>query len=247
MSFKSYLQKTRNQCGLLNIFKYSNILQSEHVMIVGGGLSVTKSLSIIGRYIREYNPIIFTANYSYPQFVSHYVYFGDWLRFLEHISTVTSKNIIFSSTIIDRFKKSLWIDLKNKFNCYEVYERGKKHCNKISKWEINEDGTFPMSKIGPSGFALFVLSLICRPKTMFVVGVDGPIVSNKRVLLKYSFNGKLSEYGTVSKYNIRKKTLEKSVLPLVLSKGVKILCSSHCPLWNIKKKRYGIIDIRDII
>lgn len=227
----------------LKVFNYESCLKSESAMVFGGGPSACIGVDFIKK--NNLTCLVFSANYCYSGLSVDYVYFGDNSRFVCEMKNINSKSIVVSSTIVDRFDREFWVNMEKRFDCYEVYMRGKPHCNTVKRWKIKNDGTFPYSKIGPSGFATILMSILCHPKNIFIFGIDGPIILDKKILYKNRFDGRKKKYGTIKKYRARKHRLEHDILPNILKREIKIYCPKESIFWGIDKSKYGIYNVED--
>ena len=223
----------------LNVFNFFNSPKTTTAIVMGGGPSVRSSFDRIKKFVQNEKCIVFSANYGHG-IKTDFTYFGDFARFAAKFNEISSSSIIVSSTIVDRLNSRFWNETQKSIKCYEIYTRGKKHCSCVKKWKIKIDGSFPYSKVGPSGFACMLLPIFCRPDNIIVAGIDGPIISRRKMLRKYRFDGVIKKYGTFEKYKKRKTTLETCVIPLIQKFGIKIHCVKESAFWNVNKDKFKV-------
>jgi len=237
----------------LTKLEYKLVEQSGSVVVLAGGLSTSLDRKKINNYISEHNSIVISANHSY-NFIDkiNYTFFGDPNVFLAKHKLARGTPIV-SVRVKDRLKgivsDKFWNRfIKKKKVCFEVFTRGKKHGNKMKKWKINKDGTFPTLKYSSTGFAAMCISLLFRPKEVLVAGLDGPefdFPKEKRgsKLTKFDFNGRMKKYKSVRDSTEKKNALEFKVIPLLQSKNVNIVCVPSSKLYGIDKKKYNIVSL----
>ena len=243
--------KKKKYVRLLTKLRYELVESSESVVVLAGGMSVLLDKNKINNYIFKNNSIVISANHSYD-FIDKidYTFFGDPDVFLSKYTSIRGTPIIsvrVKDRLKDRINNMFWNRfIKKKKVCFEVFTRGKKHGNKMKKWKINKDGTFPTLKYSSTGFAAMCISLLFRPKEVLVAGLDGPEFDTPKEkrgskLPKFDFNGRMKKYKSVRDSIEKKNVLEFKVIPLLQSKNVNIVCVPSSKLYGIDKKKYNIV------
>jgi hypothetical protein len=241
---KYYVKPSAKSEARLTKLKYKHMEPNKSVVVLGGGPSTLEDKDLINDYIEKNNSTVIGTNYPYP-FISKmdYVYFGDPGKFRTNLKNV-SCGIFIAVSIVDKYNQEFWSQVEDHHACYEVFNRHLTHGNDIKRWSINENGTFPTSKYGPSGLAVMCMSLLFKPEEILVSGLDGPMVTRQSKLLKKTtYNGKTKTYGSLKKYKTRKRALGSKVVRLLQEKSVEIKCVPSSAFWNISKKKYGITSI----
>ena len=237
-------------------FSYKHVHQSDSVVIVGGGPSTGIYAEEVKQYIKDNDSTVLAANYSYEGLgiESDYTFTIDRRKIVQNIEHLNSHLIVsakfWEKTNTDKKKK--FSKLREPINDafyrhvergYKVYKVGRPKgphlflSKKVSFLEIDKNGKFPYSTIGISGTSLIPASLVCRPKKMLIVGIDGPVGGGKTKLM---FDGREVNYGKDVKCEKIKQSLLNIVLPGVLDRKITMETFKDVGIYGFNKKKVGI-------
>ncbi len=211
-------------------FDYSIAPQAESVIIVAGGWSVHDNIQRIKEYQSKHNSTVFAANYNH-KFPIHYTYFADPDKLIEQIRNIKSE-IIVPPRLKSRMRvlrKTNYFVIKLQPSSPSIYVS--------SRVQIEDDGTFPYCLIGTAGLASIVVSMLCRPKRMLLVGFDG---STPDARYKRMFNGSKVAYNKPAKRVKEISYLTNSLMPALHERGITVDTFENVLFYGIPKAKLGI-------
>ena len=219
------------------IFDYAKAPRSDSVIIIAGGWSVSSNLQKIRDYQIEHNSTVFSANYHHDIPI-HYTYFADPCKIREQYFNVKS-NII----IPPRLKSSVRIlnqkeKKKNRKSFHVIkLQPGSDSIYGSGRVKITDDGTFPYCLIGTAGLASIVVSLLCRPKRMLLVGFDG---STPDASVKRMFDGSTVKYNKPEKRAKEVSYFTNSLMPTLHKLGIVVESFENVLFYGLSKDQLGI-------
>lgn len=229
-------------------FNYKMARSCSTVVIIGGGPSAATNAENIKEYIKKNKCVIFASNYNFLDvlgIVSDYTYITDPKKLRENVFSINSHLIIpyyLRSTIKPEFIDKVVRKLsEKKKKVYFVGGDTKHHVYECSgSLKINHDGNLPYYSLGISGFGTMLVSTMCRPKKMLIVGIDDPKPENK---YKMTFDGKKVLYDKPEKAIKVRNYFSRVLVPTILKMGISIETYRDVELLGFGRKKLGIKKI----
>lgn len=215
---------------------HKSVPQTDSVIVLGAGPSLTSNLQQILDYKKEHNSIVVAASRNYPVF-AEYTLFVDHVHYQKQIGSIRSPNIIMTSWCQDSVGTE-----KNDFNFLVVKALSRPEVYYVDKLEMNKKGTF-VHGLGNSGLTTIVSSVFFRPKHVLLAGLDGP---DGTYGYSVKFDGTRSGYNKKKQKRLRTKEayMKSNVLwSFLREREIEIRCVPDCPLWGVDKKKREIVDI----
>lgn len=215
------------------------------VIIIGGGPSSATNAENIKEYIKTHKCTIFASNYNFLEALgvkSDYTYITDPKKLRENVFSINSHLIIpyyLRTTIKVEFiaKVIKKLSEKNK-KVYFVGGNTKHHVYEcVGGLKINHDGNLPYYSLGISGFGTMIVSTMCRPKKMVIVGIDDPKPDNK---YKMTFEGKKVVYDKPEKAIKVRNYFSRVLIPTIIKMGITIESFKDVELLGFDRKKLGI-------
>ncbi len=228
----------------IRTLKYNRIRKSDVVVVLCGGPSIPNNVERINEYIRKNKAIVFGSNYSFESIgiKSDYTYIANDFKLHENIKKITNAVIIPAKIFLGEFPPD---DTRRliKAHTHKVYQAGIKanpttYTIKKGLVKILPDGKIPYSRLSSAGHGCMLVSLLCKPKRMLLVGLDGP--KDKTFATKIMFDGREVKYGKPHKHDNFKNHFINVIVPTVRYHGVQIETFKDVGIYQLSKKKLGI-------
>lgn len=228
-------------------FNYKTVTPSKSVVVLAAGPSTGSNIDAIREYIKENDSVVIAANYQYGDIVADYTYFTDFNKLSEKISSVHG-DIILRSTISEskhKYSKATVKEFKRlKREGVTVFKIGKVKHNSIyteKTIRISKEGEFPYSTIGVAGIGSILLSLVFKPEKVLFVGIDGPVIGEKK---KEYYDGTIVDYDRESKTRKIINFFKLCMLPHFKNNSITLETFEDCYFYNINKKKNNVKVIK---
>jgi len=228
----------------IRTLKYSRIKQSEAVIVLCGGPSVTNNADRINEYVRKYNAVVFGSNYSFDciGIKSDYTYIANDFKLHENIKKINNEVIIPAKVFSGEFPPEDTRKLL-KAHPYKIYQAGIKanpttYTIKKGIVKILSDGQIQYSRLSSAGHGCMLVSLLCRPQRMLLVGLDGP--TDNTFKEKIMFDGRVQKYGKPQKHENFKNHFVNVIVPTVQHHVVQIETFEDVGIYQLDKNKLGI-------
>jgi len=228
----------------IRTLKYSRIIQSKAVVVLCGGPSVTNNADRINEYVRKYNAVVFGSNYSFDcvGIKSNYTYIANDFKLHENIKKINNEVIIPAKVFSGEFPPEDTRKLIREHR-YKVLQAGVKanpttYTIKKGIVKILPDGQIPYSRLSSAGHGCMLVSLLCKPQRMLLVGLDGP--KDKTFATKIMFDGTEVKYGKPQKHMNFQNHFVNVIVPTVQFHKVQIETFEDVGLYGLNKKKLGI-------
>jgi len=215
-------------------FNYNTVNQSNSVVVLAGGYSSGIYIESVRSYVKKNNSVVFVANYNYGV-SANYTYFGDYTVFTSQAKKIKS------SIVVPRSLKGIAKSYLNKIKreIYLVRHCGTANIYHSDRVKFLEDGSLPYKNLATSGLACIVLSLLCRPTKMLLVGFDGPS-SDPKAKTKKKFDGSVVKYKKPGKRKKEMSYLQKSLFPTLHDRKIIIETFENVLFYGLSKKSLGL-------
>jgi hypothetical protein len=230
-----------------SFWNYSNAPQSDAVVVLFAGPSVKQNSEKILAWIDKYNAKVFCSNYNYSSvgIRGDFTYIANDFKLKDVAPSIECSIIV--PVNIDRGElpsgKAEKILKKCKKRGIKVYLAGtKKHSStyKIPEGyaKIDKEGRYLHSRLSSAGHGSMLVSLMCKPNRMLIVGCDGP--GGKNAAYKKFFDGSKRAYNRPHKHKRFTKHFINVILPTAKKYCSRIETFKNVPLYELDKKKYGI-------
>ena len=228
----------------IRTLKYSRIREAKAVVVLCGGPSVTNNADRINKYVKKNKAIVFGSNYSFESIgiKSDYTYIANDFKLHENIKKISNEVIIPAKIYAGEFPPD---DTRRliKEHQYKVYQAGQRkdpttYTIKRGLVKILPDGKIPYSRLSSAGHGCMLVSLLCKPKRMLLVGLDGP--TDNTFKEKIMFDGRVQKYGKPQKHENFKNHFINVIVPTIQHHGVQIETFQDVGIYRLNKKKLGI-------
>ena len=230
-----------------NQWNYKSVRQSNSVVVLCAGPSVKANGKKILSYIESNNSVVFAANYNYGSIglSADFTYVANDFKLGENEAKIVSPIIvpakIFSGKINSKIaKNALKSHQERGLLIYMSGSRKDPTTYKFTKGplKVNKDGSLSYSRLSSAGHGCMLLSLVCRPKRLLLVGMDGPVDSQCKE--KLMFDGKRVKYKKPRKNENFKNHFIDVILPTLVHYGVVVETYNDVGIYGLNKKKLGL-------
>lgn len=215
-------------------FTYDTAPQNDSVVVIGGGPSTQRYRNRILEYVRFHNSTVISANYNYDWIDVDYTYFTDKKFYIKQIRKITCPKIIVGQRVLNYIPK----EEKQKRTYYKVGIHGCPNVYKQKQLVIPKNGVVRYKDLGTSGFSAVFVSIFFRPKTVLLVGYDGPTSDCK---YKVKLDGTKIRYkDPVELVRKKKNYFLKTLLPFMNQQNIQMESFALDALWGVDKNKLGI-------
>lgn len=232
---------------LLKIYNYSTAKKTNSVVVLFAGPSTMQNKERIIDYVKNNNSVVIGSNYSYESIgiKSDYTYVANDFKLDENEKHINNDIIvpgrIFSGEIDPKkSRKTLRRHIDRGFNVFMAGGKEFSTTYKIKSGaiEIKPDGFLPYGRFSSAGHGAMLMSIVCRPKKMLIVGLDGP--SDSSCKEKIMFTGKKVPYNKPQKNENFKNHFTNVILPSMRKFGISIETYSNVIIYGLDKSDLGI-------
>ena len=228
-------------------FNFKTAKKANTVVGLYAGPSVSRNSEKILKYIKDNNSIVIGSNYNFESIgiKSNYTYIANDFKLVEQDGKLTNDIVIpgrlFSGEHPPKeSRKILRKYMKRGLNIFMVGEIGDKTTYSVNKGilKMNEDGSLPYSRLSSAGHGCMLLSMVCRPKRILFVGLDGP--TDKTCAEKIMFDGRIQKYGKPQKNANFQQHFTDVILPTIQSRGIQIATFEDVGMYGLNKNEFKI-------
>lgn len=241
----------------MTCLKFSNMKKADSVVIVCAGPSLSTYKKEVVNYIKENHSLVISANYNHAAFgiKSDYTYITDQNKLIENISLIESNLVIPAKMktdynldkikkVMNRYKGVKFFISHKFFNKpYSVYKIGGAEHNTVYSdslpIKMNKNGEFRYRRLGSAGQGSVLLSVLCRPKKILIVGLDGPLNIRDKEISKELYDGSKIAYDKDKFYRIA-NFIESKMIPFIASRNIVIETFNDVNFYGIDKSKMGI-------
>ncbi len=226
---------------------YKSIKKSDAVVVLCGGPSVTNNATRIKEYVKNNNAILFGSNYSFETIgiKSDYTYVANDFKLHENIAKINNDIIIPAKLFNGEFppEDTKKLIRKHVERGYKVFQAGDiknptTYTIKKGVVKILPNGEIPYSRLSSAGHGCMVVSLLCKPKRLLLVGLDGPKDSTFNT--KIMFDGKEVKYAKPQKHENFRQHFINVILPTMRHYGVQVETFSDVRIYDMDKREMQI-------